>query len=256
TQSQLENAKDKIILGTLRDESMTKKERVLTAYHEAGHALLALLLPEADPVQSVTIVPRGRALGVTQQTPAEEIHSYSRTYLLNRVVICLGGRAAEELVFDEFTTGAENDLQQSTSLVERMVCRWGMSEKLGPVAFPRGEEHVFLGRELGESKHYSEHTAMLIDDEIRRIVDKSYDTAMTLLRQEREKLEKLANELLEKEAISDREIYDLLDFPLPEALQQPQADPKPTPSPAPKPNATPEKSDGEIDPGLLGLEGA
>ncbi|MCA8960010.1 MAG: ATP-dependent zinc metalloprotease FtsH [Planctomycetes bacterium] len=261
-QVDFENAKDKILLGTLRDEAMTEKEKVLTAYHEAGHALLALLLPEADPVQSVTIVPRGRALGVTQQAPAEEIHSYSRTYLLNRVVIALGGRAAEELVFSEFTTGAENDLKQSTGLVERMVCRWGMSEKLGPVAFPRGEEHVFLGRELGETKHYSEHTAMLIDDEIRRIIDKCYTTAMELLQRERDKLERLAKELLDREILTDREIYDLLDMPIPAALREPETEVS-----VDRASRTPERTTSSeqqrdsrveegLDPGMLGLEGA
>ncbi len=260
TQVDFENAKDKITLGTLRDERMTEKERILTAYHEAGHALLALLLPESDPVQSVTIVPRGRALGVTQQTPAEEVHSYSRTYLKNRVVIMLGGRAAEELTFSEFTTGAENDLKQSTDLVERMVCRWGMSDKLGPVAFPRGEEHVFLGRELGESKHYSEHTAMLIDDEIRKIIDEAYETATRLLKENQDKLKRLSQQLLEHEILTDREIYELLDFPLPPALRH-DDEPAPTPVEAveePKTKKAKEKDEKEpgIDPGLLGLEGA
>lgn len=208
-------AKDKILLGTRRDEAMNERERRITAFHEAGHALLALLLPQADPVHSVTIVPRGRALGVTQQLPLEEIHNYSRTYLIHRVIVLLGGRAAEELTFNEFTTGAENDLQQVTDLVERMVCRWGMSEKLGPISFKRGEEHVFLGRELGEQKHFSEHTAMLIDDEIRHVIENAYTRAMELLEAERDKLEKLARELLDKEALTDDELYALLDFPKP-----------------------------------------
>lgn len=215
TADDFEKAKDKIQLGTKRDESMNDHEKRVTAYHEAGHALLALLLPGADPVHSVTIVPRGRAMGVTQQLPAEDIHSYSRTYLLHRVIITLGGRAAEEIVFNEFTTGAENDLSTVTDLVERMICRWGMSEKLGPVSFRRGEEHVFLGRELGESKHFSEHTAMLIDDEIRRVIDDCYQKAMSLLTEERPRLEKLAEDLLEKEVLTDNEIYSLLDFPFP-----------------------------------------
>ncbi len=257
-QEDFENAKDKILLGTLRDEAMTEKEKVLTAYHEAGHALLAMLLPDADPVQSVTIVPRGRALGVTQQAPAEEVHSYSRTYLMNRVIIALGGRAAEELIFDEYTTGAENDLQQSTGLAERMVCRWGMSEKLGPVAFPRGEEHVFLGRELGETKHHSEHTAMLIDEEIRRIVDQCYATAVDLLKKDRAKLELLSKELLEREILTDREIYELLGMPLPAVLLEAKSKNKTIAeeSPKPSPAKREEDSKGEIDPGLLGLEGA
>ncbi|MFN0060014.1 MAG: ATP-dependent zinc metalloprotease FtsH [Planctomycetota bacterium] len=256
-----ERAKDKILLGTLRDESMNQQDKRLTAYHESGHALLALLLPGADPVQSVTIVPRGRTLGVTMQLPVEDINSYSRTYLTNRVVIMLGGRAAEELVFGEFTTGAENDLMQSTGLVERMVCRWGMSEKLGPVSFRRGEEHVFLGRELGETKHFSEHTAMLIDDEIRRLIDKAYQTALELLRKERVKLEKLAEELLEKEVLSDREIYTLLGFALPKSLEPDSAETNssPTPKPAaakPAARAAGAEPTSNMTPDMLGLEGA
>ena len=253
-----DKAKDKILLGTLRDEAVSEREKKITAYHEAGHALLAMLLPGADPVHSVTIVPRGRALGVTQQLPSEEINNYSRTYLLNRVVILLGGRAAEELVFDERTTGAENDLQQSTQLVERMICRWGMSEKLGPVSFRRGEEHVFLGREIGEGKHFSEHTAMLIDDEIRRMIDEGSQQALDLLKENRDKLEKLADELLEKEILSDREIYELLDFPVPESIREleraddPPSDSKPTSS---REEKKPKPGDA-IDPGMLGLEGA
>jgi len=249
-----DKAKDKILLGTLRDESVSDRERQITAYHEAGHALLALLLPGADPVHSVTIVPRGRALGVTQQLPSEEIFNYSRTYLMNRVVILLGGRAAEELVFDERTTGAENDLEQATALIERMVCRWGMSEKLGPISFKRGEEHVFLGRELGEGKHFSEHTAMLIDDEIRRMMDEGSQRALQLLGEYRPKLEKLAVELLDKEILTDREIYELLDFPIPESLREPEEPPPAEPAAAPRPQpGTSAKP--KIEPGRLGLEG-
>ncbi|MCI0651284.1 MAG: ATP-dependent zinc metalloprotease FtsH, partial [Planctomycetes bacterium] len=214
-----ERAKDKIMLGTLRDEKMNERDRKVTAFHEAGHAILAMLLPECDPVHSVTIVPRGRALGVTQMLPKEEAHNYTRTYLLNQVVVALGGRAAEELVFQEMTTGAENDLERSSELVERMVCRWGMSDKLGPVSFRRGTEHVFLGRELGEQKTHSEHTAMLIDDEIRTILDNSYRRAIELLERERPRLDKLAKELLEKEVLTDAEIYDLLDLPMPESVR-------------------------------------
>ncbi len=254
-----DKAKDKILLGTLRDESVSDREKKITAYHEAGHALLALLLPGADPVHSVTIVPRGRALGVTQQLPSEEIFNYSRTYLLNRVVILLGGRAAEELVFDERTTGAENDLQQATQLVERMVCQWGMSEKLGPVSFRRGEEHVFLGREIGEGKHFSEHTAMLIDDEIRRMIDEGSQRALELLSEERQKLETLAEELLEKEIVTDREIYELLDFPIPESLQEKgisEGDQREETPSRPSAEEKPKQAGDSIDPGLLGLEGA
>lgn len=257
TQGDFERAKDKIQLGTLRDEAMSEREKELTAYHESGHALIALLLPETDPVHSVTIVPRGRALGVTQQLPVEETHNYSRTYLLNRIVILLGGRAAEDLVFKEFTTGAQNDLEQATNLAERMVCLWGMSEKIGPVSFKRGEEHVFLGRELGEPSNFSEHTAMLIDDEIRSMLDDAYQRALRILGESREKLELLTKELIEKEVLTDREIYELMDIPVPDALldtldnsgksDDSQASTESEEKPAVPP---------DVDPGLLGLEGA
>ena len=237
THGDFERAKDKIQLGTLRDEAMSEKEKELTAYHEAGHALLAMLLPEADPVHSVTIVPRGRALGVTQQLPMEDTNNYSKTYLLNRIAILLGGRAAEDLVFQEFTTGASNDLEQATGLAERMICLWGMNEKLGPVSFKRGEEHVFLGRELGEAKNFSEHTAMMIDEEIRVMLDEAYQRAMRILGESREKLELLTRELLEKEVLNDKEIYQLMDIPLPDALRDS------APAPVSKDDSPGEESD-------------
>ena len=257
THDDFERAKDKIVLGILRDESMSDRDKKICAYHEAGHALIALLLPEADPVHSVTIVPRGRALGVTQQVPAEDVHNYSRTYLTNRVVTLLGGRAAEEIIFQEFTTGAENDLQQATDLVERMVCRWGMSEKLGPVAFKRGEEHVFLGRELGETKHHSEHTAMLIDDEIRTKMDTCYRQAMELLAKEKPKLVLLAEELLEKEVLADTEIYELLEFPLPPVLAPDEPEEPATVDEGAEQESVPEVNppSEDVDPDLLGWKG-
>ncbi len=257
THGDFERAKDKIQLGTLRDEAMSEKEKELTAYHEAGHALLALLLPETDPVHSVTIVPRGRALGVTQQLPMEDINNYSRTYLLNRIAILLGGRAAEDLVFQEFTTGASNDLEQATSLAERMICLWGMSEKMGPVSFKRGEEHVFLGRELGEAKNFSEHTAMMIDEEIRTMLEDSYQRALRILGESREKLELLTRELLEKEVLNDKEIYQLMDLPLPEVLRE-NAAPPVAADESSADDSKEEKSQlpPDVDPGLLGLEGS
>jgi len=262
THGDFDRAKDKIQLGTLRDEAMSEREKELTAYHEAGHALLAMLLPETDPVHSVTIVPRGRALGVTQQLPSEETHNYSRTYLLNRIAILLGGRAAEDLIFQEFTTGAQNDLEQATSLAERMICQWGMSDKIGPVAFKRGEEHVFLGRELGESSRISEHTAMLIDEEIRTMLEDGYQRAKRILGESREKLETLTRELIEKEVLNDREIYDLLEIPFPDELAD-AIEPSAEKSNADKPQGESSEDASEdsslpkdIDPGLLGLEGS
>ncbi|MGE4619671.1 MAG: ATP-dependent zinc metalloprotease FtsH [Planctomycetota bacterium] len=256
THGDFERAKDKIQLGTLRDEAMSEREKELTAYHESGQALVAMLLPQTDPVHSVTIVPRGRALGVTQQLPVEETHNYSRTYLLNRIVILLGGRAAEDLIFKEFTTGAQNDLEQATNLAERMICLWGMSEKIGPVSFKRGEEHVFLGRELGEPSNFSEHTAMLIDEEIRSMLDEAYQRALRILGESREKLELLTRELIEKEVLADREIYELVEIPIPDALME-------TPSDSSGPEDLAATSESEekpalppdVDPGLMGLEG-
>ena len=261
THGDFDRAKDKIQLGTLRDEAMSEREKELTAYHEAGHALVALLQPETDPVHSVTIVPRGRALGVTQQLPREEIHNYSRTYLLNRIAILLGGRAAEDLVFQEFTTGAQNDLEQATNLAERMICQWGMSEKIGPVSFKRSEEHVFLGRELGDSNNISEHTAMLIDEEIRAMLEDGYQRAMRILGESREKLELLTRELLEKEVLNDREIYDLMGIEVPSELAEMIQDSE---EPAASRTATEKKADAaedpklpkDVDPGMLGLEGS
>ena len=189
--------------------------------------------------------------------PLEETHNYSKTYLLNRIAILLGGRAAEDLVFQEFTTGASNDLEQATGLAERMICLWGMSEKMGPVSFKRGEEHVFLGRELGESKNFSEHTAMLIDEEIRTMLDEGYQRAMRILSESREKLELLTQELLDKEVLNDREIYHLMDIPLPEALLDTNVKTSGS-SEKPSGDRVEEKSDlpPEVDPGLLGLEGS
>ncbi|MDE0959901.1 MAG: ATP-dependent zinc metalloprotease FtsH [Planctomycetota bacterium] len=261
TQGDFDRAKDKIQLGTLRDEAMSEREKELTAYHESGHALLALLLPETDPVHSVTIVPRGRALGVTQQLPREDVHNYSRTYLLNRIAILLGGRAAEDLVFQEFTTGAQNDLEQATNLAERMICQWGMSEKIGPVSFKRSEEHVFLGRELGESSNISEHTAMLIDEEIRTMLEEGYQRAMRILGESREKLELLTKELLEKEVLNDREIYDLMGIEVPPELAEMidgfDDSSSTRSSTEKKPDAVGEPNlPKDVDPGMLGLEGS
>ena len=246
-----ERAKDKILLGTLRDEAMTDEEKRVTAYHEAGHAVIAMMLPEADPVHSVTIVPRGRALGVTQMLPKEDAHNLSRQYLLSQVAIALGGRAAEELIFNEVTTGAENDLDRATDLVEKMICRWGMSEKLGPVSLRRSSEHVFLGRELGESNSFSEHTAMLIDQEIREFLESAHRKAHEILLREKDRLVKLAEELLEREVLNDAEIYDLLDLPMPKAILEvasTKSEPTPPPS-SPSPTESPVE---DIDPELLG----
>ncbi len=166
-----ENAKDKVLMGVERRSMIiSETEKKTIAYHEAGHALVADLLPGADPLHKVTIIPRGRALGLTQQLPADDKYNYSRDYLVNRITILLGGRAAEEIVFQQQTTGAGDDLEKATDMARKMVCEWGMSDRMGPLTFGKGEEHIFLGREVARPKDFSEETAVLIDSEIKRIV--------------------------------------------------------------------------------------
>ena len=178
----LELAKDKVMMGAERRSMIiSDEEKRNTAYHEAGHALVATLLPGADPIHKVTIIPRGMALGLTQQLPVDEMHNYPREYLLNNLVILFGGRVAEELVLEQVTTGAGNDIEKATDLVRRMVCEWGMSEKLGPMTFGKKEEEIFLGRDFTQKSDYSKNTAIEIDAEIRRIIQESYQRAKDLL---------------------------------------------------------------------------
>ncbi len=196
--SDFELAKDKVLMGAERCSMvMSVEERRNTAYHESGHALVAILLPGADPVHKVTIIPRGMALGVTQQLPTEDRHSYSRDYLMTRLAMMFGGRAAEELVFGHMTTGAGDDIEKATGLARKMVCEWGMSKELGPMTFGRHEEQVFLGRDIAHQRDYSEHTAIEIDREVRRIVDDSYQRARSLLAENIEVLHGVAEHLLE-----------------------------------------------------------
>ena len=207
-----DEARDKIIMGISRDELINAEERKLVAYHEAGHALLARLLPGADPLEKVTIIPHGQALGATEQTPEEDRYNLSRTYLLNRITIMLGGRVAEDIVFQDITSGSANDLKESTRLARRMVSQWGMSDKLGPVAFSRGEVHPFLGRELAEQKDFSEITARMIDEEIQKIMREMEKKAKDILQSNRDKLDVLAHALLEHETLSKEEVDQLLGF--------------------------------------------
>ncbi|NIR32839.1 MAG: ATP-dependent zinc metalloprotease FtsH [Gammaproteobacteria bacterium] len=202
-------ARDKIVLGDERESVLSDDERELIAYHESGHALMAWLLPEADPLDKVTIIPRGRALGATEQTPEEDRHNLKRGYLLDRITVMLGGRAAEKVVFGDVTTGAESDLKQATQLTRRMICQWGMNEELGPVTFSQGEEHVFLGRELAQQRDFSEETAKLIDDEVRNQVSRLEEKAEQLLRRHRPKLDALAKALLDKETVEGAELERL-----------------------------------------------
>jgi cell division protease FtsH len=205
------DAKDKVMLGTERRSLvMNEEERKTTAYHEAGHALVAWLLPGTDPVDKVTIIPRGRALGVTSWLPSEERHTRSRDDLVRMITMAMGGRAAEHLVFNHLTTGAANDLERATSLARRMVCELGMSEKLGPLTFGKKDEMVFLGREISSHKDYSEETAVLIDQEVRSISESAYDHAVQLLRDNMEKLTLIAQTLLEREVLDGEEMNRLL----------------------------------------------
>jgi cell division protease FtsH len=206
-----EEARDKILLGAEREEKISDEEKRVVAYHEAGHALLAKLLPDTDPLQKVTIIPRGRALGVTEQIPASDRHNFRRKYLMNRIAVMLGGRAAEQLVFGDITNGAASDLKAVTTLARRMVCQWGMSEKLGPVMFKLGEEHVFLGREIAQQKDFSEETSRVIDEEIHGIVTEMELKATETLKSNRGKLDALAAALFEHETLDSHDVDRILD---------------------------------------------
>jgi len=206
-----EDAKDKVMLGTERKSLvMTEDERRSTAYHEAGHALVAWLQPGSDPVDKVTIIPRGRALGITSYLPSEERHARSRDDLVRIITMMMGGRAAEMIAFNHLTTGASNDLERATGLARKMVCELGMSESLGPLTFGKKEEMVFLGREIASHKDYSEHTAVLIDDEVRKIAEECHARAKKLLGENRDKLDLLAGTLLEREVLDGADMDRLL----------------------------------------------
>jgi cell division protease FtsH len=206
-----ESAKDKVLLGVERKSMIiSEKEKRATAYHEAGHALVAKLLPGTDPIHKVTIIPRGRALGVTQQLPIDEKHNYPREYLVNEIAIMMGGRVAEELVLDSITTGAGNDIERATELARKMVCEWGMSDRLGPLTFGRREEMIFLGREIAQHQDYSEQTAVEIDQEVRRLVMENYERAKSIITSRVQTLHNLAAALLEREVLDGAEIEEIL----------------------------------------------
>jgi len=186
------------------------EERKITAYHEAGHTLASWLLPGADPLQKVTIIPRGLSLGATEQAPAEDRYTYTENYLLQRVAILLSGRAAEKIVFRDISNGASDDLKKATQLVRRLVTHWGMSERLGPVTFSWGEEHPFLGKEMCMPRDFSEETARIIDEEIQRIIKEQEEKAEKLLGERRADLEKIAVELLKHETLEKEDIRKIL----------------------------------------------
>ena len=206
-----EMAKDKVLMGAERKSMfLSDEEKKTTAYHEAGHTLIAKLLPGTDPVHKVTIIPRGRALGVTMQLPTDDRHGYSKGYLLNQLAILMGGRVAEELVLNEMTTGAGNDIERATDLARKMVCEWGMSEKMGPLTFGKQNEQVFLGREMGSQRDFSDQIAMEIDQEVKRLVTENYERAKRLLTENMASLKRLAEALLEKEVLDGSDIDHIL----------------------------------------------
>jgi cell division protease FtsH len=209
--SDFEYAKDKVMMGAERKSMIiSDAEKRNTAYHETGHALVARMLPGTDPIHKVTIIPRGQALGLTQQLPVDEKHTYPREYLLNNIVILLGGRAAEELILKDFTTGAGNDIERATNLARKMVCEWGMSDEMGPLSYGKKEEQIFLGREFATHKDYSEDTAKKIDKEVSRIVMTGYESARKLLSDHLDLLNRIAMELLEKEVLNGAEVDEII----------------------------------------------
>jgi cell division protease FtsH len=219
-----DDAKDKVLMGVERRSMViSEEEKKNTAYHEAGHTLVAKLIPGTDPIHKVSIIPRGMALGVTMQLPTEDKHSYSREVLLNRIAVLMGGRAAEEIIFNSKTTGAGNDIERATEIARKMVCEWGMSDTLGPVTFGKKDEQIFLGREMATHKNYSEATAVEIDAEIRHIVDDSYKRVLQLLNDKIDILHRLSLELYEKENLSGAEVDMIVMGEVsPESPEQPE----------------------------------
>jgi cell division protease FtsH len=248
TMSEMEEAIERVIAGPQRrSRVLSAKEREIAAYHEGGHALLGKLLPHADPPHKVTILPRGMALGYVISAPPEDKYTYTKNELLDRITAALGGRVAEELVFGESTTGAQNDFEQATELARRMVTEFGMSEKLGPMALGRRHGPVFLGRDLIETRNYSEEIAYEIDKETRKIIDECYDHARQVITEARDKLERIAQALLEKESLEGSQLERVMaGEPLePETPAAPQPPPHsearpdmPIPSLKPKPEAS------------------
>src|SRR6266849_5484694 len=233
--SDFEMSKDKVLMGVERKSMiLSDEEKKNTAYHEAGHALVAAMTPGADPVHKVTIIPRGMALGLTMQLPEDDKHTYTREYLEAMLAVLMGGRSAEEIFLGHITTGAGNDIERATDIARNMVCEWGMSE-LGPLAYGKKDEAIFLGREIAQHRDYSEDTAIQIDKEVKRIVNGGYDSAKNLLAKNRETLERIAQALLEREVIDANEVKLLMEGkPLPEKLPPPPPPTQAAPSTDPK----------------------
>jgi cell division protease FtsH len=216
-----EFAKDKVLMGTERKSMIiSDEEKRVTAVHEAGHALLTVVLPGADPIHKVTIIPRGMALGLTQQLPVDEKHNYSRAYLEDQIAILLGGRVAEEIVTGNVTTGAGNDLERVTDLARKMVCEWGMSPAMGPLTFGKKEEQIFLGREIAQHQDYSEDTAIRIDQEVKGIVTHQYERAHRMVAEHREGLVRIAEALLSTEVLDGEQVRRLVAGDAPADVRQ------------------------------------
>lgn len=210
-QQDIDQARDKVMMGLKREGiRLTDHEKKLLAYHEAGHAIVAAVLPNTDPIHKVTVIPRGQAMGVTMQMPDKEKYLYEKKYMLDRMAVMMGGRAAENLIFDTATSGAENDLKQIRKLARKMVLDWGMSDKFNNIAFGSQREQVFLGEQMGSSKEYSDNTAREVDEEVLRILKEAYERAMTALTKHRDIMDKLADELVEHEEVSGKKVMEWL----------------------------------------------
>jgi cell division protease FtsH len=246
TMADFEMAKDKVLMGVERKSMiLSDEEKENTAYHEAGHALVAAMTPGADPLHKVTIIPRGMALGLTMQLPIDDKHTYTKDYLIGTLTVLMGGRTAEEIFLGHITTGAGNDIERATDIARKMVCNWGMSD-LGPLAFGKKEEEIFLGREIAQHRDYSEDTAIHIDAEVRSLVNRAYETAHNILEGNKAMLERIAQALLQREVLDAAELRLLMDGrPLPEKIKPappvPPSQPFPNlgPKPAPKPELHP-----------------
>jgi cell division protease FtsH len=222
--AELEDSKDKVMMGIERKSMIiSEEEKKTTAYHEAGHTLVARLLPDTDPIHKVTIIPRGRALGLTQQLPIDEKHTYPKEYLLNNIAILMGGRAAEEIVLNMQTTGAGNDIEKASELARKMVCDYGMSENLGPLTFGKKEEQIFLGREIAQHRDYSELTAQKIDEEVKGIVTGAYEKTSQLIKGNLDTLHRMAEALLEKETLDSNDIDKIMGEGGKEEKKEPEA---------------------------------
>jgi cell division protease FtsH len=235
-----EMSKDKVLMGVERKSMiLSEEEKKNTAYHEAGHALVAAMTAGADPLHKVTIIPRGMALGLTMQLPTDDKHSYTKVYLTGTVTVLMGGRSAEEIFLGHITTGAGNDIERASDIARKMVCNWGMSD-LGPLAFGKKEEAIFLGREIAQHRDYSDDTAIHIDDEVRKIVTGAYETARNILLNNREILERVAMALLDREVLDANELKLLMDGkPLPEKIRPAPPPPPSQPVPGVEPEPTP-----------------